>query len=75
MESKDQWAVVDLPFPPESANGEEGPTAVVRLIRVARLPARHVKYVQAHVDNGNTLFESQENLLRNKGLLIETAAT
>lgn len=79
VESKDQWASVDLPFPPESANEEERPTAVVRLITAARLPARHVKYVRAHVDNGEVkgvaLFESEENLLRNKGLLIETAAT
>ena len=79
VESKNQWASVDLPFPPESANEEERPTAVVRLITAARLPARHVKYVRAHVDNGEVkgvaLFESEENLLRNKGLLIETAVT
>ena len=79
VESKDQWASVDLPFPPESANEQERPTAVVRLITAARLPARHVKYVRAHIDNGEVkgvaLFESEENLLRNKGLLIETAAT
>ena len=35
--------------------------------------------MQAHIDSGDikgvALFESDENLLRNKGLLIETAAT
>ena len=78
VESKDQWAAVDLHFPPESVNEEEGPTAVC-LIRAARLPACHVKYVKAHVDhtdiNGVALFESEESSLRSKGMLIETAAT
>ena len=79
VESKDEWVAADLPFPPESSNEEERPTAVVRRIRAARLPARHVKYVRAHVNNGDikgvALFESEENVLRSKGLLIETAAT
>lgn len=41
LESKDQWATVDA-VSPEIVNEEE-----------ERLPARHVKYVWAHVDNGD----------------------
>ena len=41
MSSKDQRATVDA-VSPESLNEEE-----------ERLPARHVKYVWTHVDNGD----------------------
>ena len=70
---------MDPLFPPESFNEEERPTAVVRQIRAAPLPAHHVNYVQAHINNSVikevALFESEECLLRSKGMFIETAAT
>ena len=55
---------------------EESTRTTVRLISATRLPARHCKHVRARVDD----FEDDrvamfESLLKDKGVLIETAAT
>ena len=51
--------------------------AVVRLVTAVRLPARHVKCVRARVDDfherGTVIFESEGELLREKGLVLEDA--
>ena len=52
MESKIQWAAVDLPFPPESHNEGERLT---------------VKYVQAHVNNGDMALLESETFVSKQG--------
>ncbi len=61
-------------------SGENMPApAMVRLIKVVRLPARHGKLVKAHVGdfpkNTTAIFESSSSLLGEEGVTIEDAAT
>ena len=73
--SKDYKTEEDNPLDAIDIDVEESP--VVRLIQAARLLSRHVKLVRARVldpkARGARLFESEKEVLKEKGLVIEDA--
>ena len=73
--SKDYKTEEDNPLDAINIDVEESP--VVRLIQAARLPSSHVKLVCARVldsqARGATVFESEKEALKEKGLVIEDA--
>ena len=76
---KERWEVTPTEQQRDDGLPTELPeqTAVVRLVTAVRLPARHVKCVRARVDDfhepGSAFFESEGELLREKGLVLEDA--